>query len=235
MNKNGVKMNELITINDSDEMNVNTFDDKEIRHKIDANGNPWFVAKDVMAALGIKSQRHALRKLENDDKMEAEIPSPSGVQKYTVVSEPGLYILILQSNKDAAKRFQRWVSKEVLPSIRKTGSYSLRDMDPLDQLKMHVKIMERQRYEIKQLNSNLEKVAFEAKQENDTLTHDQISELDAIIQKRAKETGDIKDIGRMRKMLKFKYFDIPGSRTYKEIPRRVFTEAKDLVRNYVGI
>ncbi|MBC7540677.1 MAG: Bro-N domain-containing protein [Bacteriovorax sp.] len=71
-----------------------------------------------MDALGLKNQAHALRKVENEDRGEVGLPSPSGFQKYATVSEAGLYLLIMQSNKDSAKKFQKWVTKEVLPYLR---------------------------------------------------------------------------------------------------------------------
>lgn len=126
------------------EMIVKEFNSKQIRSSLDDDGNPWFVAKDVCDVLDIRNQRHALRKLENDQRGGVGLPSPSGIQEFTTVSESGLYILIMNSSKPIAKEFMMWITRDVLPSIRKTGSYSLvpkEELDPLDILENHVKKM----------------------------------------------------------------------------------------------
>lgn len=88
-------------------------------------GEPWFVAADIATVLDIQNIRQNLGLLDEDEKGVCKIYTPGGGQDATVVSESGLYALTLRSNKPNAKMFSRWVRKEVLPSIRKTGSYSL--------------------------------------------------------------------------------------------------------------
>ena len=87
---------------------------------------PWFVAKDVCKALGYVNTRDAVKKhIDKDDKRVSQFATPSGTQNMIIINESGLYSLILRSNKPQAKKFKKWVTSEVLPSIRKTGSYSL--------------------------------------------------------------------------------------------------------------
>lgn len=87
---------------------------------------PWFVGKDVASALGYSEPRSAVsRKIETEDKGVAEMETPSGTQKMTIINESGLYALIFGSKLESAKRFKRWVTSEVLPAIRKTGTYSM--------------------------------------------------------------------------------------------------------------
>lgn len=86
---------------------------------------PTWVAKDVCEVLGYKNTRDAVIKLDDDEKGESEIPTPSGIQTMTTINESGLYTLILRSNKPEAKPFKKWVTHEVLPSIRKTGGYNM--------------------------------------------------------------------------------------------------------------
>lgn len=102
---------------------------------------PWFVAADVLRILGVKNTTLAVRPLDNDEKGLYPIYTPSGyAQPMLHVSESGLYKLIMRSDKPVAKDFQNYVTKEILPSIRKTGSFvtgqpSLVEnpqMDPLD-------------------------------------------------------------------------------------------------------
>lgn len=95
----------------------------EIR-SVMVNGEPLFVAKDVCLILGIRQHRDAIAKLEVDERgCNVEVPTLGGRQYMATVNEYGLYTLIFQSRKPEAKKFRRWVSKEVLPSIHKYGFY----------------------------------------------------------------------------------------------------------------
>lgn len=93
------------------------------------NGEPWFVAKDVCTCLAVDTSNLS-KLLDEDEKGSYSIRTPGGLQDMSVVNEPGLYSLILRSRKPDAKKFKRWVTHEVLPSIRKTGSYSMQPTLP---------------------------------------------------------------------------------------------------------
>ena len=116
----------------------------KVRVVIDKHGKPWWVAKDVCAALGIDNSRQALSRLDDDEKMAVVIndTSSNGVsqrRRVSVVNESGLYALIFSSRKPEAKEFKRWVTHEVLPSIRKTGAYghlSYKEFDPTDPIQI---------------------------------------------------------------------------------------------------
>lgn len=88
-------------------------------------GEPWFVAKDVCDALTIEKHRDAVSRLDDDERGSVVVDTLGGKQSVSAVNESGLYNLIFQSRKPEAKVFRKWVTGEVLPSIRKTGSYSL--------------------------------------------------------------------------------------------------------------
>ena len=88
------------------------------------NDEPWFVAKDVCDSICLENSRKATAKLDDDEKRVSLIVTPSGEQQMTIVNESGLYNLIFQSRKPEAKAFKKWVTSEVLPSIRKNGTYS---------------------------------------------------------------------------------------------------------------
>ncbi len=92
-----------------------------IRALRDETGEPWFVAKDILDRLEL--DRTAMRKLDDDEKGVDTIHTPGGDQQVSIVSEAGFYKLVLKSRKPEAKAFQRWVTHEVLPSIRKRGGY----------------------------------------------------------------------------------------------------------------
>ena len=91
------------------------------------NGEPWFVGKDVAAALGYgkgKSLNNAVSKhVDDEDKGVTEMMPPGGEQKTVIINESGLYSLILSNKLEGAKRFKHWVTAEVLPSIRKYGAH----------------------------------------------------------------------------------------------------------------
>ena len=86
-------------------------------------GEPWFVAKDVCDALGFGNSRSSLALLDEDEKGVHSMDTLGGNQTMTTVSEAGLYSLILRSRKAEAKQFKRWITHEVLPTIRKHGGY----------------------------------------------------------------------------------------------------------------
>jgi len=87
------------------------------------DGEPWFVARDVCDILEIANSRDAVARLEPDEKGVVSTDTPGGRQEVQAVNEPGLYTLILGSRKPEAKAFKRWITHEVLPTIRKTGGY----------------------------------------------------------------------------------------------------------------
>lgn len=98
------------------------FDAQNVRVVL-RDGEPWFVASDVAVALGYRDASNAIRLLDDDEKGTQLVSTLGGPQDALVCNEPGLFRLILRSNRPEAKRFQKWVVSDVLPTIRKTGSY----------------------------------------------------------------------------------------------------------------
>ena len=96
------------------------FDNQQIR-TITKDGEPWFVAVDVCDSLLMNVTQ--IRRLEDDEKGLHSIQTLGGNQNLAIVNESGLYSLIMSSRKPEAKRFKKWVTSEVIPAIRKTGSY----------------------------------------------------------------------------------------------------------------
>lgn len=98
------------------------------------NNEPWFVGKDVADALGYSDTAQAVRDhVEDEDKGVVEMTTPGGVQKMVSINESGFYSLVLSSRISTAKIFKRWVTSEVLPSIRKTGGYIATSDDMTDE------------------------------------------------------------------------------------------------------
>lgn len=108
-------MNELMIFNNPEFGEIRT---------VEVNDEPWFVGKDVATALGYKNPQEAVRNhVDDEDKGVSEILTPGGKQTVPVINESGLYSLVLSSKLPGAKRFKRWITSEVIPSIRKHGAY----------------------------------------------------------------------------------------------------------------
>lgn len=106
------------------DITISSFNSKQVRVlKID--GEPWFVAKDLCNILEIKNVSDSLSRLDDDEKGIDSIDTPGGKQEMAIVSESGMYTLVLSSRKSEAKVFRKWVTSELLPTLRKTGSYHL--------------------------------------------------------------------------------------------------------------
>ena len=100
-----------------------SYDGRELRSVL-VDGEPWFVAADVAEILGYDRSRNALRMLDEDEKGAHSVSTPGGDQSVQIVSESGLYSLILRSRLNGAVPFRRWVTGEVLPALRRNGSYT---------------------------------------------------------------------------------------------------------------
>lgn len=128
------------------EIHVWNYESSEVR-TVQVNGEPWFVLADVCKVLELSSPHKVAERLDGDEKGRNQIPTLGGVQEMAVVNESGLYTVILRSDKPQAKPFRKWVTSEVLPSIRKHGSYSVQsqfaDLSP--QLQVLIQMETRQK------------------------------------------------------------------------------------------
>ena len=99
---------------------------------MEINGEPWFVGKDVASALGYAKPRNAIAThVDEEDKKDAPIRGDlGGTQEMTIINESGVYALIFGSKLPNAKKFKHWVTSEILPTIRKTGTYSITQHKP---------------------------------------------------------------------------------------------------------
>lgn len=91
---------------------------------IEKNGEPWFVANDICKVLGHTNSRVAVAALDEDEKGVSKVYTLGGEQQMTVVNEAGMYQLVIRSNLPAAKAFKRWITHEVIPTIRRHGAYA---------------------------------------------------------------------------------------------------------------
>ena len=114
------------------------FDAQSVR-VVSQDGEPWFVAKDVCDVLEIVNSRKAVSALDDDEKGLRKVQTPGGEQELSIISESGLYTLVIRSNKPQAKPFRKWVTAEVLPTIRKTGGYNLKDSKTVNVSHTHLR------------------------------------------------------------------------------------------------
>lgn len=110
------------------------FEGKELQAHLDDNRQTWFVAKNICNILDISNARQAVKSLDDDEKLTYIVHTSGQRRTLWFVNESGLYHLIFQSRKEEAKKFRKWVTSEVLPSIRASGSYigKLSDEDKID-------------------------------------------------------------------------------------------------------
>ena len=106
------------------------YGDERVRAYEDEEGTAWFIATDVARILGHRDAANALRGVDEDEKGTTIVSTPGGEQTLSTVSEAGLVTVLMRARVEAAKPFRRWITHEVLPSIRRTGSYSLPGVTP---------------------------------------------------------------------------------------------------------
>ena len=106
------------------------YGDERVRAYEDDKGTAWFIATDVARILGHHNAADAIRGVDEDEKGMKIVHTLKGEQKLSTISEAGLVTVLMRARVEAAKPFRRWITHEVLPSIRKTGSYSLPGASP---------------------------------------------------------------------------------------------------------
>ncbi len=101
------------------------FEGEHMVRVVEMDSATWFVGSDVAAVLGHRDANAALRGLDEDEKGTHILRTPGGIQEVLIVSEAGVYQLVFTSRKPVAKRLKRWLAHDVIPTIRKTGSYAV--------------------------------------------------------------------------------------------------------------
>lgn len=129
------------------DLQIFNFEELPVR-TLTVNEEPFFVGKDVAEILGYSNTRDALyRHVDGEDKDVVKLDTLGGKQSQTIINESGLYSLIFSSKLESAKRFKRWVTSEVLPTLRKTGTYQIPN-DPMQALKLMFEATEQTKEEI---------------------------------------------------------------------------------------
>lgn len=205
----------------------------EIR-SLSINNEPWFVGKDVASILGYKNYRDALnRHIDEEDKGVAECDTPGGKQNLTVINESGLYSLILSSKLPTAKKFKRWVTSEVLPSIRKTGGYKLPD-NPMDVLKLMFQAQENTNKEVAKHDQRITEL-----EENKLLSPGEYNYIGRAIKNKVKQVKGELNMNLMQKQTSQIYHAINrdlncfiGIKTRSQFKAKDFDKALEFIQNW---
>ena len=177
----------------------------EIR-TVTIDGEPWFVGKDVAEILGYSNPRDTLAKhVDDEDKGVAKCDTLGGIQDLTIINESGLYSLILSSKMATAKRFKRWVTSEVLPQIRKTGSYHKR-LTPEEMMRIQLGMVDDHENRIQHIENTM------------TIDYGQQQELKKAVNKRV-----IEILGGKK------------APAYKELSKKVFAECNHDIQDYFAV
>lgn len=150
------------------ELKVFNYQDNEVR-TVEINGEPWFVLKDVCAVLGIGNSRMVFDRLDSDEKGVSQIDTPGGLQNVNIVNESGLYNVLLRSDKPEAKPLRKWVTSEVLPSIRKTGSYAQKPLSPVEMFAMQAQINLEQERRLAAVENRQGELTLQVQHNSDTM------------------------------------------------------------------
>lgn len=197
---------------------------------VQLNNETYFVGKDIARALGYgegKSLNNAIANhVDEEDKGVTELMTPGGKQSMTVINESGLYALIFGSKLESAKRFKHWVTSEVLPAIRKTGSYQKR-LTPQEMLRIQLGMIDNHEDRITDLEQNMTIDYGQQMVLGDTVSKVVIDALGG------KESNAYKEIGKKvfaecNRDLKH-YFNVNAR---NNVPKKKFDEAVDYVKNW---
>lgn len=182
------------------ESNIQIFDYKNFKVRtVQKDGEPWFVLKDVCGVLNLGTPARVAERLDGDEVSLTHLTDSIGrQQETTIINEPGLYNVVLRSDKPEAKPFRKWVTSDVLPSIRKHGLYATEDL---------------------LANPDLAIAAFTALKEE----REKRKELEAVVEEqkplvsfanKVSNTKDLINMGEMAKLLKDKHIDIGRNRLF---------------------
>ena len=173
---------------------------------LEIKNEPWFVGKDIATVLGYKNSSDALKKhVDEEDKGVAKCDTLVGVQDLSVINESGLYSLILCSKLPSAKKFKRWVTSEVLPQIRNTGSYQ-KPMTPQEMMRVQLGMIDGHEERISNLENNM------------TIDYGKQQDLKKAVNKRVIEV-----LGGKK------------SFAYHELSKKVFSECNHDIQDYFNV
>lgn len=213
------------------------------------DGEPWFVGKDVAAILGYgkgSAKNNAVSDhVDADDKGVTKLDTPGGKQNFVIVNESGLYSLIFGSKLDSAKKFKKWVTSEVLPSIRRTGTYGTPQLpaEPMEMLKIHYAALEQVDHKVSDVDKKVDilEQRFNKFEDELSVTGADIEHIQSAVRKKGlqslggKESNAYKD----QSTRTYVYADIQcelrrqfGVKRYKEIKHKDVQDAIRIIVDY---
>ena len=207
------------------ELKTFTNDNFESIRGIEIDGEGWLVGRDVAKALGYKNISDALKKhVDEEDKGVAKCDTLGGIQEMTVINESGFYSLVLGSKLPNAKKFKKWVTSEVLPSIRKHGMYATDELldNPDLLIQIATKLKEERELNKRLQEENEEKNKLIEKQKPKAEFYDEIIDSTTVIG--MKEVADILNVKGYGRNNLFKFLRENGILNRKNEPYRKYIE-----------
>ena len=213
-------MNELQIFNNEEFGQIRT---------VTINDEPWFVGKDVAEALGYERTADAIRQhVEEEDKLTRCFADSGQNRQMYIINESGLYALIFGSKLDSAKRFKHWVTSEVLPSIRKTGSYEMEQYSPeMKAILMHDKKLVKMDERVTNLENTMTIDYGQQQVLGEVVNHVVIDHLGGKSSEAYKEMGK-KVFAECNRDLKH-YFHVNAR---NNVPKKKFEEAVEYVKTW---
>lgn len=195
---------------------------------------PYFVGKDVADILGYSNSRKALLDhVDEEDKLTSRIVTAGQNRNQTIINESGLYSLIFSSKLESAKRFKRWVTSEVLPTLRKTGTYQVPD-NPMDALKLMFDAQKQTKEEIKTVKADVIDL-----KENQKLDAGEYGLITKTVHQRVAYIKQIHALPNDKEINKALYKDInnnvntmAGIKTRTQLKQKHFNDVMDMIVNW---
>lgn len=215
------------------QLQIFNFENQDVRTQL-INDEPWFVGKDVAEVLGYERTADAIRvHVDEEDKGVCEIQTPGGTQWMNVINESGLYGLVFKSKLPTAKKFKRWVTSEVLPTIRKTGGYQV-PQDPMSALKLMFEATEQTKEEVQEVKERVGEL-----EENVSLSPGEYGYIGKLISRKVFQIGRDRSYN-MNKSQKAELFkalnseitSITGVRTRTQLKTKHFKQVVDFIDDW---
>lgn len=215
------------------ELKIFNFENNDVRTQV-INDEPWFVGKDVAEILGYERPDNAIRNhVDEEDKLMHQISASGQMRNMSIINESGLYSLVFKSQLPSAKRFKRWVTSEVLPAIRKTGSYQI-PKDPMDALRLMFQATEYTQEKVNQVDERVIRL-----EENIKLDPGEYTYIGKIISRKVYQVGreraysmNKKQTEALFKSLNKEIAEITGVRTRTQLRHKDYEKVISFVEDW---
>lgn len=215
------------------DLQVFNFEELPVR-TLSIDGEPYFVGKDVADILGYSNSRKALLDhVDEEDKLTSRIVTAGQNRNQTIINESGLYSLIFSSKLESAKRFKRWVTSEVLPTLRKTGTYQIPN-DPMQALKLMFEATEQTKEEIATVKEDVIDI-----KENQKLDAGEYGLITKTVHQRVAYIRQIHGLPNNKEVNKPLYRDInsnvntmAGIKTRTQLKQKHFDDVMNMITNW---